>query len=493
MAFSAENILLLGSVLIFAALMITRAGFKFGVPVLLLFLIVGMAFGVDGLGLQFSSYKTAQFIGTVALCVILFTGGMETKYADIRPVLKEGLCLSTIGVLLTTVFTGLFIFLLGKTPLMSTEMPVILCFLLAAAMSSTDSATVFNILRNNKMRLKYNLQPILELESGSNDPMAYVLTVILIQCAGDILGADAAEGVRALPIAANALLTLVLQLGIGALAGYWLGRGTSWLVNRIKLNGSSLYAIFILSVSFFIYSVTGLLHGNGFMAIYIAGLVIGNGKIPYKKEIVRFSDTVTWLMQMAMFLTLGLLVNPKEMLHVAPLALLIGIFLILLGRPLAVFATLLPFRKLPFRAKAFASWVGLKGAAPIIFAILPVVAGLPGSNQIFNIVFFITMVSMLVQGMTIPYAARKLHLDLPPEKETETFGIEIPEEAGRLMDHVLTEGDMAMGDTLKSIPLPEGSRVVMIRRGEDLIVPDGSVKLRTGDKLLMIMGKSFEE
>ena len=198
-------------------------------------------------------------------------------------------------------------------------------------------------------------------------------------------------------------------------------------------------------------------------------------------------------MQMGMFLTLGLLVNPKEMLSVAPVALLIGIFLTFIGRPLAVFISLLPFRKLSFRARVFISWVGLKGATPIIFAIFTVVADIPGSGLIFNIVFFITMVSMLIQGMSIPAVARKLNLALPQEKAPETFGIEIPEEAGKLMDHRLTETDLAAGDTLKEVALPEGTRVVMIKRDGELIVPDGSVKLKVGDKLLMIMGNQFDE
>ena len=284
-----------------------------------------------------------------------------------------------------------------------------------------------------------------------------------------------------------------LQLGIGAIVGVGLGKAFAWALGKLQLNGASLYAIFVLSVGFFIYSVTGLVYGNGFLAIYLAGVIIGNKTMPHKREIFRFSDTVTWLMQMGMFLTLGLLVNPKEMLSVAPVALLIGLFLTFVGRPLAVFISLLPFRDLSFRARVFISWVGLKGATPIIFAIFTVVAGIPGSGQIFNIVFFITMISMLFQGMSIPAVARKLNLALPQEKAPETFGIEIPEEAGKLMDHRLTETDLAAGDTLKEVALPEGTRVVMIKRDGELIVPDGSVKLKVGDKLLMIMGNQFDE
>ncbi len=491
--FSPENILLIGSILIFTAILISRAGFKFGVPVLLLFIVVGMAFGVDGLGLAFDNFQIAQFIGTIALCVILYCGGLETKFNSIKPVLKEGIVLSTVGVFLTALFTGGFILLLTRVRHLDEGMSIVMCFLLAAVMSSTDSASVFNILRNANMKLKENLQPVLELESGSNDPMAYVITIVLIQCAQQLFEPASGIDIDYTRMIGNALLTFFLQLGIGAIVGVGLGKAFAWALGKLQLNGASLYAIFVLSVGFFIYSVTGLVYGNGFLAIYLAGVIIGNKTMPHKREVFRFSDTVTWLMQMGMFLTLGLLVNPKEMLSVAPVALLIGLFLTFIGRPLAVFISLLPFRNLSFRARVFISWVGLKGATPIIFAIFTVVAGIPGSGQIFNIVFFITMISMLFQGMSIPAVARKLNLALPQEKAPETFGIEIPEEAGKLMDHRLTESDLSSGDTLKEVALPEGTRVVMIKRDGELIVPDGSVKLKVGDKLLMIMGNQFDE
>ena len=491
--FSPENILLIGSLLIFTAILISRAGFRFGIPVLLLFIIVGMTFGEDGLGLAFDNFHIAQFIGTIALCVILYCGGLDTKFDTIKPVLKEGVVLSTVGVFLTALFTGGFIYLLTRVGHLSEGMSIVMCFLLAAVMSSTDSASVFNILRNAKMKLKENLQPVLELESGSNDPMAYVITVVLIQCAQQLFEPASGIDIDYPRMIGNALLTFSMQLGIGAIMGIGLGRAFSWALGKLKLNGASLYAILVLSIGFFIYSITGLVKGNGFLAIYLAGVIIGNKPMAHKKEVFRFNDTFIWLMQMGMFLTLGLLVSPKEMLYVAPVALLIGVFMTFIGRPLAVFLSLLPFRKLSFKARVFISWVGLKGATPIIFAIFTVVADIPGSDQIFNIVFFITMLSMLVQGMSIPAVARKLNLALPQEKAPETFGIEIPEEAGKLMDHKITDSDLAAGDTLKEVPLPEGTRVVMIKRDGELIVPDGSVRLKVGDKLLMIMGNQFDE
>lgn len=472
-----------------------KAGYKFGVPALLLFLLAGMLSGVDGLGLMFDNYSQAQFVGMIALTIILFTGGMETRIKDIKPVIKQGVTLSTLGVLVTTIVTGLFIYLLVKVLPSSghlttggIEPSLIICLLLAAVMSSTDSATVFNILRNNNIGLKNNLRPTLELESGSNDPMAFVITVVLIDMARMTLAPEIGSeaSFNSLDIWKNAGVTLLLQIAIGALAGVGAGFSTSWVAGKINLRSTPLYAILLLSASFFTFSLTGLLKGNGYLAVYLAGLIIGNRYLKNKKEIMKFLDGMTWLVQIGMFLALGLLVNPREMLHVAPIALLIGGFMMFLGRPLAVFLCLLPFRKIPRKDKLFISWVGLKGAVPIIFATYPVIAKLPGSNQIFNIVFFITLLSMLFQGMTVTSAAKMLQLDLPQKEKPDTFGVKMPEEAGKLENHTIIEDDLSEGDTLKEISLPEGSRVVIIKRNERFIVPDGSVHLKHGDEILMI-------
>ena len=230
--------------------------------------------------------------------------------------------------------------------------------------------------------------------------------------------------------------------------------------------------------------------GNGYLAVYIAGFIIGNKPMNNRREILSFMDGMTWLMQIGMFLTLGLLVNPKEMIHVAPVALLIGLFLMLVARPLTIFLCLAPFRRITFRAKAFTSWVGLKGAVPIIFATYPIVAGIPGSDQIFNIVFFITLLSLICQGMSVPRVAKAMRLNLPEDKKPETFGIEIPEEAGKLQNYTLSGEDLAGGCTLKEINLPEGARVVIIRRDDQFIVPDGMVNLKEGDILLMIYSEN---
>lgn len=484
---TSENILLVGSILIFAAVILSKAGFKFGVPILLLFLIVGMLFGSDGLGLVFDNYKQAQFVGVTAMAVILFNGGMETKFSAIRPVLSPGIVLSTAGVFLTTIFTGLFIFFLARVSHISGYMSIILCFLTASVMSSTDSASVFSILKGNKMKLKENLQPMLELESGSNDPMAYVTLIVLIQAATTLYDPSAlAHGVNIGAMAGNAVVTFLSELIIGALVGFGIGIGASWLIQHIHLGNLPLYAILILTFSIFTMAISQMVNGNGYLAVYIAGIIIGNKPLYRKKELQVFLDGMTWIMQLGMFLILGLLVKPHELLDVAPMALLVGLFLIFIGRPLAVMLCLLPFKGTSFRAKVFVSWVGLKGAAPIIFATYPILAGVPGSNQIFNVVFFITLLSLVVQGMSISSIAKWLKLDLPVDQKPETYGIEIPEEAGKMLDYEVTGDDLANGATLKDMKLPDEARVVMIQRNGRFIIPDGSVTIKPGDILILI-------
>lgn len=477
MLFDAENILLIGSILIFSSILISKTGYRFGIPTLLLFLIVGMLFGSDGLGLQFDSASDAQFIGMLALSIILFSGGMDTKLQDIRPVMTQGILLSTVGVLLTTLLTGVFIFFTSQWNETNIELTLLTSLLLASTMSSTDSASVFNLLRSQRMELKQNLRPMLELESGSNDPMAYMLTIALIQ-----IIASGSEFNLSL-IAKD----LIVQFFFGGVIGYALGRFSVWLINRIGLSNSSLYPILLLSIVFITFTITDRLKGNGYLAVYIAGAVVGNSKLVFRKEITTFMGGLTWLFQIIMFLTLGLLVNPHEMLDVAGVALLIGIFMILVARPVSVFLCLLPFRNLTNRARLFISWVGLRGAVPIIFATYPVLAKIEGSQQLFNIVFFITLLSLLLQGMTISRIARWLHLDLPQEKEGNDFGVELPDEIDtRLRDLTLTADMLASGNKLANMSIPKGHLVMLVKRGSEFIIPNGQMELHEGDKLLII-------
>ena len=474
------NILLIGSILLFVSIAVSKTSARFGVPTLLLFLIVGMLFGSDGLGIQFNDMKDAQFVGMIALCIILFSGGMDTKFHEIKPVLAPGLVLSTVGVLLTAVFTGIFIWWLSGIQWSNIYFTFLPSLLLASTMSSTDSASVFAILRSQKMNLKHNLRPMLELESGSNDPMAYMLTIVLIQ----LITAES-NGAGAI------VISFLQQFIFGGLIGYGTGKLAVYIINKLNLDNKSLYPIFMLAVVFFTFSVCDLFKGNGYLAVYISGMMIGNSKIANRKEISTFFDGLTWLFQIIMFILLGLLVNPREMLDVACVAMLIAGFMILIGRPLSVALCLLPFRKITARSKLYISWVGLRGAVPIIFATYPVVANVEGADQIFNIVFFITLLSLILQGTTLPFFARKLGLSAPMEKTGNDFGVELPDEIDTdLTDITVTPAMIADGDTLKDMSLPQGTLVMIVKRGTEFLVPNGSLHLQVGDKLLLISESS---
>ena len=474
---TAENFLLVGSVLIFISILISKAGYKFGIPTLFLFLLIGMFFGSDGLGIQFNSASDAQFIGMMALSIILFSGGMDTKISEVKPVLAQGILLSTVGVLLTTILTGLFIFYISGWSSTNIELGLLTSMLLAATMSSTDSASVFNLLRSQRMHLKDNLRPMLELESGSNDPMAYMLTIVLIEVIHS--GGDWSIGIIA--------RDLLLQFLFGGVIGYAAGKFGVWLINRINLPNSALYPILLLCLVFITFTLTDLVKGNGYLAVYITGVVIGNARLVNRKEINTFMNGLTWLVQIVMFLALGLLVNPHEMLGMIGSALLIGVFMILVARPVSVFACLLPFRKMSGKARLFVSWVGLRGAVPIIFATYPVVANIPGADSLFNIVFFITLLSLLLQGMTISVVARWLKLDLPLPREGNEFGVEMPEEIDtQLSDKTLTADDLIGGNKLADMNLPVGTLVMLVKRGNEFMIPNGQLELHVGDKLLLI-------
>lgn len=479
MVFTPENVLLIGAVIWFVSILLSKTGYKFGVPVLLVFLLIGMLLGVDGLGIEFNNYKHAQIIGMVALTIILFSGGMDTKFSDVKPILGAGVVLSTLGVLLTTLFTGFFIYGISHAFSHVIHIPLTLALLLAATMSSTDSATVFNILRSQKMGLRNRLQPLLEFESGSNDPMAYMLTIVMIQII---------QGGSADVSAWSILFNFVMQFGFGLIFGYLLGRACVWIINKIDLQNKSLYPIMMLSFIFFIFSFTNLFKGNGYLAVYVAGIVMGNSKLTENKSISSFLDGIVWLVQIVMFLVLGMLVNPHEMFKIALPALIVGVFVIFVGRPLSVFLCLLPFKGIAKRSRIFISWVGLRGAAPIIFATYPMVAGVPGASFIFNMVFFITLTSLIIQGTTITKVADWLRLSMVKDDGPENFGVDIPEELNTILQQQVVKDEAY----LKDYPLPEGTLVMIVERRNKYIVPNGQLFLKKGDKLLLISARRDE-
>ena len=434
MDFSIESLLGILAIMFFTSLIASKVSHRFGVPVLLLFLGVGMFFGSNGLGFNFENYALEQTIGTVALCIILFSGGLDTQFTDIKPVVAQGIILATVGVLLTAFITGFFIYWIANICFPAIQISFLESMLLASVMSSTDSASVFSILRGKGVRLKNNLKPMLELESGSNDPMAYMLTIVLIQLiSSEHIGNEAYI---------QAAISFFLQLVVGAGAGFLFGKGAVWFINKVKLYNESLYPILLFTCCIFIFSATYLIKGNGFLSVYIAGLIIGNSRIVHKRSSMRFFDGLAWMSQLVMFLTLGLLVNPEELWPVAPISLIIGLFMIVGSRPLSVILCLLPFRKMRNLDKIFVSWVGLRGAVPIIFAIYPLVAGVNNANLIFNVVFFITLISLLVQGTSLTQVADWLKVSNKDKdlSQLKYFEIELSEDIKSTMTEIeLTE------------------------------------------------------
>lgn len=477
MTFTTGNILLIGAVLLMAGILIQKPGYRFGIPALLLFLVVGMIFGCDGLGVQFDDVRGAQFVGMVSLSIILFAGGLGTRIKDIKPILAPGIVLSTVGVLLTTAITGIFVWWISGLSWTSIHFALLPSMLLAATMSSTDSASVFGILGAQKMNLRHNLRPTLELESGSNDPMAYLITTMLVDV---LVTGDSVTVVSLLRI-------FLVQFVLGALLGFAFGRLGVWMLNRLNLDNRALYPIMAVAICFLTFSLTDTLGGNGYLAIYVTGIVIGNEKVSFRRETITFIDGLSWLCQIVMFLMLGLLVNPLEMWQVAGMALLIGLFMIVVARPISVFFSLIPFSNIPFKGKVFISWVGLRGAVPILFATYPVVAGLEDHHTIFNIVFFITILSLLVQGTTITSMAQYLKLSEPLLNDVSDFGVEIPEDSGSsLKDLYVTSTMLEKGSFVRDLHLPQGQLVMMVKRDNELLVPNGQLELREGDHLLII-------
>ena len=476
--FSAEVLMLIGSILLFISLIARKTSYKVGIPTLLLFLLIGMLAGSDGVGIHFDNPKSAQLIGIIALNVILFSGGMDTKYNEIRPVIVPGFILSIFGVLLTALFTGFFIYRITNDFFVTVTFSFVESLLLASVMSSTDSASVFSLLRSKGLSLKENLRPLLEFESGSNDPMAYMLTISFISVINNPTDTFW-----------QMLLFLFMQLTIGCIAGVYLGKFSIWLINKINLDNDSLYSVLLITCMFFIFSFTDFIKGNGYLAVYIAGLVIGNNKFMHKRSVVKFFDGLTWLVQIVMFLTLGLLVNPSELLPIAGVSLLIGIFMIVIGRPLSVFLTLLPIRKITLKARIYISWVGLRGAVPIIFATYPWIANISQAKMIFNIVFFITILSLVVQGSSLSWMAKLLGLSRKTKKEMKLteFDVEFSEDIKSAMSEItVKKSHLKHGNKIMDMTIPEKTLIVMVKRDHHYFIPKGNTELNEGDILLLI-------
>ncbi len=470
MHLTTENILLVGSILLFISLLAGKTSYKLGIPVLIFFLGIGMLAGSEGLGgINFDSPRVAQFIGVIALNFILFSGGFDTSWDAVKPVIWHGITLSTLGVLLTAIILGIFVWIV-------TDFTIYEGLLLGSIVSSTDSAAVFNILRSKNVALKGNIRPLLELESGSNDPMAYVLTITFT---GLVVNQDATL-LQAIPV-------LLKQLALGAIMGLLLGRAGKWLINNSRLDYESLYIVMVIAIMMFSFAATDFIGGNGFLAVYLCAIYLGNQELIHKKKIIKSFDSYAWLMQMVLFLTLGLLVFPSHVVPVIFIGLLISVFLIVVARPVSVFLSLY-FFKVQNRTRWFVSWVGLRGAVPIVFATYPLLAGAEKANMIFNIVFFISLTSVLIQGTTIPIASRWLHLSIPIRvKQRTQIDIELSESAKSLLTEiVIPDGCNAIGKQLVDLKLPKTALISFIQRNSQFITPNGATRLKPNDKLYVI-------
>jgi cell volume regulation protein A len=459
--------LLAAGALLVVSVFASRASGRLGVPALLVFVAVGMLAGSEGPGgIYFDDVMVTQWIGVIALAYILFAGGLDTDWKTVRPILGQAVTLATAGVLVTAALVGWFAHAVLDFTLLEG-------FLLGAIVSSTDAAAVFAVLRSRGISLPPRLRSLLELESGSNDPMAVFLTgaaITLIQKPDLGWGSLAAD--------------FVLQMVLGGIAGVLLGRLAVLIINRIDLEYEGLYPVLTLGWVLVVYAAASAIGGNGFLAVYVAGIAMSSRRFLHRRKLLRFHDGVAWLMQIAMFLTLGLLVFPSQLVPVVGVSLLIAFFLILVARPVAVFATLLPAR-VRFREQTLLGWVGLRGAVPIVLATFPLLAGIEQSTAIFNIVFFIVLTSVLVQGTTIPLVARLLGLaegenregPLPLRRESELVTLGVPPDG------------FAVGKMVVEIPLPPDTLILLVHREGGFFAPDGSTRIEAGDKLMIFTSR----
>ncbi len=441
-----------------------RLAGRLGMPLFLAFLCLGMLAGSEGIGgISFDDAGTAFRLGTLALVLILFDGGLNTTLVSARRAAGPAALLATVGVALTAAMLALIARVLG--------LPWSEAMLLGAIVSSTDAAAVFAILRGSGLALERRVASILEVESGANDPMAVLLTLAIAE---SLVGGP--------PLGWGLALSVVLQLVIGAALGVGIGLVSRLGLRRLQLQTAGLYPAITIGIAFVAFAVTTLLQGSGFLAVFVAGIVLGNGQLPYRAGLLRVHDAMAWLSQIGMFLLLGLLVFPSQLVTVAPTGLALGLLLALVARPVAVVLCLLPFR-LPWRETLYMSWIGLRGAVPIVLSTIPVLAGSPGASRVFNLVFFIVVVSAIAPGWTVGPVTRWLKLDtkqppLPPAVLEITSNLPV---LGEILSFFIEPASAVAGSTIAEVPFPEGTIVLLVLRGRKLIPARGTVRIEPGD------------
>ncbi len=445
-----------------------RLAGRFGVPLFFVFLCIGMLAGEEGIGgIRFEDPAMAFRLGTLALVLILFDGGLNTTFGAARLAAGPAAVLATVGVALTAALLAAIGRLLG--------LPWSEAMLLGAIVSSTDAAAVFAILRGSGLSLQRRVASILEVESGANDPMAVLLTLAV---------AESLVGGKALTwtIAPSVLL----QLLIGGALGIAIGFASRFALRKLQVPAAGLYSALTIAVAFFAFALATLLRGSGFLAVYVAGMVLGNGQLPYRLGLLRVHDSLAWLSQIGMFLLLGLLAFPSQLLAVAPRGLALGILLAVVARPLAVVLCVLPFR-LPWKETLYISWIGLRGAVPIVLATIPILAGTPGASHVFNLVFFIVVVSAIAPGWTVGAVTRwlKLNADRPPPPHA---ALEIASNLpvrGEVVSYYISPASAVAGSTIAELPFPDGTGVLLVVRGRTLIPARGKVRIEQGDHVTL--------
>ena len=469
--FIADQLIFIGALILLVGIASSKLASRFGVPVLILFMGIGMLAGSEGIGrLAFENYELANGLATVALAIILFDGGLRTPLPAFRVAWKPALSLATLGVLGTAMITGVAAAWLLDIPLLNG-------LLLGAIVGSTDAAAVFAVLRSHGLNLKKRVAATLEVESGSNDPMAVFLTIAILF----LLTGEADSWTELIPM-------FLLQAGVGASVGYGVGRLGSWAVNRIDLNAAGLYPILITAFGLLAYGASAAAQGSGFLAVYIAGIVIGNRPAVFKNGIFLFHDGTAWLSQITLFTMLGLLSFPSRLLDVAGVGILITLVLLFVARPVTVFITTLGF-KFSFKELIFLSWVGLKGAVPIVLASYPLLFGLPGSEVIFDVVFFVVILSALTQGWTLPWLAHRLGLEEPgepaPPVTLEITSLRHVE--SDIVEYAVSEQSRAAHRLVRELALPENAVVAMIARQNRVIPPRGGTGILPGDHVFVVL------